>query len=261
MNQLRNLSYITVMKKFLIISNLTLIVLVIVLTVKGSFIQRAANFFNRLTGTKNTHTYNMNPNYYPKKEQFDMINGQFDIVMLGNSITEQISWNELLGRNDIANRGISGDITEGMLMRINSVLKLRPALCFLMGGINDITRRVSYDKTLSNITEIVNILTAEGVETVVQSVLYTGDGFSGSDYNNPIITKLNADLKKLCDDKDIKFLDLNARLSQNRKLRPEFTHDGLHLNAEGYAVWGNMLNSFLLDFPDKNSIGILESDT
>ena len=119
----------------------------------------------------------MNPNYYPKKEQFDMISGQFDIVMLGNSITEQIDWNELLGRNDIANRGISGDITEGMLLRMDSVLKLKPSLCFFMGGVNDITRRVSYEKILNNITEIIHVLSAEGIETVIQSVLYTENRF------------------------------------------------------------------------------------
>ena len=241
------------MKKILIISNLILLMIVIVLTVQGRFFQRGADFFNRLTGAENTFSYDMNPNYYPKKEQFDMIDGQFNIVMLGNSITEQINWNELLDRNDIANRGISGDITEGMLIRIDSVLKLRPAICFFMGGVNDITRRVSYDNTLSNITEIVNIFSAEGIEIVIQSVLYTGEGFFSSDYNNPIITRLNEDMKKLCGDKEITFLDLNAHLSQNGKLRPEFTHDGLHLNAEGYSVWGKVLEDFLNSYSDHNS--------
>lgn len=241
------------MKKFLIISNLILLSIVMVLTVKGSFVQRGADLFNRLTGAKDTYSYDMNPYYYPKKEQFDMMNGQFDIVILGNSITEQVSWNELLGRNDIANRGISGDITEGMLLRMDSVLKLRPALCFFMGGVNDITRRVSYENTFSNITEIVNILTSEGIEAIVQSVLYTGDGFFSSDHNNPIITRLNHDLKKLCAEKDITFLDLNAHLSQNGKLRPEFTHDGLHLNAEGYAVWSKVLKDFLSNYANHNS--------
>lgn len=241
------------MKIFLIISNLILLTIVIVLTIQDGFIKRGTDIFKRLSGAKDTYTFDMNPNYRIKKEQFDMMNGQSEIVMLGNSITEQINWNELLGRDDIANRGISGDITEGMLLRIDSVLKLRPAFCFFMGGVNDITRRISYEKILSNIEEIINVLSAEGIETVVQSVLYTEDRFYSSAYNNPIISELNRDLKKYCTEKGIIFLDLNAHLSQNGKLRSEYTHDGLHLNAEGYAVWGKVLEDFLLDFSDQNS--------
>lgn len=230
-----------------------LLLILIVMAVKFNVIRRGTQYLKFLISKENTYTFEMNPNYYPKKEQFEMINGQFDIVMLGNSITEQINWNELLGRNDIANRGISGDITEGMLFRMDSVLKLRPSLCFFMGGVNDITRRIPYEKTLSNIAEIINILTAEGIETVVQSVLYTEDGFFSSEYNNPIITRLNEDLKKLCSEKGVIYMDLNSCMSKNGKLIPEYTLDGLHLNAEGYAVWGKVLEDFLENYTLCNS--------
>ena len=39
---------------------------------------------------------------------------------LGNSITSQVDWGELLGVNSIANRGVGDDVTEGYLNRLNN---------------------------------------------------------------------------------------------------------------------------------------------
>lgn len=232
------------MKKFLIISNILLLTLTIILIIHGSFIKRSEEYIKNELDVRDQYTYDMNPVYLRETEKFMLFDKQYDIVMLGNSITAQVDWNELLKRNDIANRGISGDITEGMLKRIRSVLKVKPKYCFFMGGINDITRRVSYDKTLNNIIQIADTLKANGIKPVIQSVLYTEGRFNSSEYNNPIVTKLNDDLIKFCADKDIMFLDLNPYLSENCILKSEYTDDGLHLNAEGYAVWGKILEDF-----------------
>ena len=44
------------------------------------------------------------------------------IVFLGNSITEGAkSWNKRLNQRNIVNRGISGDITEGILERLGEI--------------------------------------------------------------------------------------------------------------------------------------------
>jgi lysophospholipase L1-like esterase len=191
------------------------------------------------------YTYDMNPVYKSETERFMRSDEKSDIVMFGNSITSQADWNELLGREDIVNRGISGDITEGMLKRIRSVLKVKPKYCFFMGGINDITRRVSYEKTLSNIQIISETLKTNGIIPVIQSVLYTESRFFSSDYNNPIVTKLNDDIMEFCSENGIDFIDLNRYMSENNSLRSEYTHDGLHLNAEGYAVWSRILTTYL----------------
>jgi len=195
--------------------------------------------------TDKPYTYDMNPVYKSETERFMRSDEKSDIVMFGNSITSQADWNELLGREDIVNRGISGDITEGMLKRIRSVLKVKPKYCFLMGGINDITRRVPYEETLSNLKTIAEILKTNGIIPVMQSVLYTESRFFSSDYNNPIVTKLNDDIMEFCSENRIDFLDLNRFLSENNSLKAEYTDDGLHLNAKGYEVWGKVLNSYL----------------
>ncbi len=192
-----------------------------------------------------SYTYDMNPLYKSETERFMASEEKADIVMLGNSITSQADWSVLLNRNDVLNRGISGDITEGMLRRLESVIKVKPSMCFLMGGINDITRRVPYEDTLSNLKTIAEILKTNGITPVIQSVLYTENRFFSSEYNNPIVKKLNEDLMEFCSENKIDFLDLNRFMSKDNSLKAEYTDDGLHLNAKGYEVWSKVLNSYL----------------
>ena len=42
------------------------------------------------------------------------------------------------GDQDVATRGIPSDILEGFDARINTVIKLKPKIVFVMGGLNDI---------------------------------------------------------------------------------------------------------------------------
>ena len=63
------------------------------------------------------------------------------VVFLGNSITQ--GWGDDLGGNfegmKVANRGISGDTTRGMLLRLeDDVLSLHPSGVVLLMGTNDL---------------------------------------------------------------------------------------------------------------------------
>ena len=71
-------------------------------------------------------------NYALKVEQFRSFpNSSKDIIFLGNSITAGTDWMELLGRSDVRNRGISGDITFGVLERLDEVIEGKPAKVFI----------------------------------------------------------------------------------------------------------------------------------
>ena len=62
--------------------------------------------------------------------------------------------------------------------------------------------------------------------------------------NNAEIDKRNAELKKLCDNKKIFFLDENTCddiCDENGYLREEITFDGVHLNAKNVYVWVDWL--------------------
>ena len=70
-------------------------------------------------------TTNLDPYYLHKKSQFEMLaqNDKYKIVMLGDSITDEGQWDELLNNSKVQNRGISGDTTDGVLDRLDSINK------------------------------------------------------------------------------------------------------------------------------------------
>ena len=79
--------------------------------------------------------------YYNKRcSDFNESPIGFDkIVFLGDSITEAgEDWNKYFNTQNIVNRGISGDTTEGVLARLSEICYYKPLAVFLLIGINDI---------------------------------------------------------------------------------------------------------------------------
>ncbi|HWJ27137.1 MAG TPA: hypothetical protein VNS32_11380 [Flavisolibacter sp.] len=63
------------------------------------------------------------PVYNTRFDQFNSYpHTSSDVVFLGNSITQGTDWNELLQLPQARNRGISGDITFGVLQRLDEVI-------------------------------------------------------------------------------------------------------------------------------------------
>lgn len=72
-------------------------------------------------------TIQNDPYYKHKKSQFEELtqNDKYKTMMLGDSITDEGRWDELLNINTVQNRGISGDTTSGVLERLDSINYLR----------------------------------------------------------------------------------------------------------------------------------------
>ncbi|RZJ77853.1 MAG: sialate O-acetylesterase, partial [Flavobacterium sp.] len=73
-----------------------------------------------------------------------------DYVFLGNSITAGTDWAKLLNLPQAKNRGISGDITFGVLERLQDVIDGKPKKVFILIGINDISRNIPDSLILRN---------------------------------------------------------------------------------------------------------------
>lgn len=175
------------------------------------------------------------------KEQVDFYSiytQQSDIVMLGNSLTHKILWNELLGRPDVANRGIGGDLTAGMLHRMSYVLDQNPKICFIEGGINDLDAGISIDTIYHNLQKIVTILQAKNIIPVLTTVTYVTAIYPGHYAMNASITRLNEKIYQLIKTNDLQVVDLNLWISKNSELIPIYARDdGNHLTSKAYLVW------------------------
>lgn len=198
------------------------------------------------TAVGDTARYLKNPHYHYQLSLYDIYTiEQADIVMLGNSITHGVNWNDLLGRTDIVERGIVSDGVEGFLNRIEYVQKLKPKYVFIMGGINDIYAGAGLEQVIGFYKELVDYLLLQDITPVIQSTLYVAESYYLSRNNNLLVTRLNNEMKKYAAEKGLIFLDLNKKMSSRSYLKKEFTRDGVHLNAAGYKIWRDEMKAIL----------------
>ncbi len=167
-----------------------------------------------------------------------------DIVLYGDSITDNAEWHELLIGCNLANRGIQGEKTAGLLSRLESGHVLGANTALVMIGINDILSEVDLERIQTNYINIIELLRGNYDRVVVQSTLHVADHMT--DTNDKVDT-LNHFLK-LQKEKyaNVEYLNVNERLSHGGQLRSNYTFDGVHLNGDAYVEWAKLLEPFCL---------------
>ncbi|MBD0831603.1 family 20 glycosylhydrolase [Aestuariibaculum sediminum] len=175
-----------------------------------------------------------------------------EIIFLGNSITEGGNWKALFPKENVVNRGISGDVTDGILNRIEEVTSSQPSKVFLLVGTNDMARGRSINYVLKGVEEIIKAIQSQSKNTIIylQSILPinpdVGNKFSGHKANHIKIMEANIQLQKLADEMGIHFINIHkAMRNQNKYLKEKYTHDGLHLTEAGYKKWKKEINKFV----------------
>jgi lysophospholipase L1-like esterase len=170
--------------------------------------------------------------YKPKK---------FKIVMLGDSMTYGVDWNELFSRSDVANRGIAGDLTEGFMRRLSDIYELNPDVCMIMGGINDINKDIPVSDIFLNFTKIIEELQANKITPIIQSTLFVSTRRTNWKEKNEKVNELNSMLMDYAKANDISFIDINKELASNGALDSSYTYDGIHLVGNGYEKWRDLV--------------------
>ena len=182
--------------------------------------------------------------YYHKKSFFDQHKGQhYDIVFVGDSITDGAEWQDMFPSWKIANRGIDGDRTDGLLRRLEHIYSTSATKAFIMIGVNDFASGISVTDAFNNYRNIVIALTARGVKVYIQSTILVGERKKRL---NKKIVALNKHLQKLADQIDtVTYIDLNKGLAPDSLLQAKYTRDDLHINGAGYAVWKDIIKTYI----------------
>ena len=164
-----------------------------------------------------------------------------DIVFLGNSITwGGKDWSKRLKHPNIRNRGIGGDVTDGVLARIDEITYFKPKAVFLLIGINDLwnnnsPNNPSAEYIANNIIQIAQVINAETPKTkiYVQTVL----PIEKEQYKTSIL-KVNEIIKANEKENPYQIVDLySIFVNENGLIRKELSTDGIHLNEKGYDAW------------------------
>ena len=166
---------------------------------------------------------------------------RYDWVFVGDSITEASDWHELFGDKVVANRGIGGDITIGVLNRMDSIINTQAQLAMVMIGVNDVAWGFAVEDIAKRHGQIVTKLQQAGMDVMVHAVLQS----DGVKVNNAKIRALNERLRQFSERHQLGFLDLNPLLAPNGYLEPRYSADGVHLNGLAYKIWAQALTKRL----------------
>ena len=175
-----------------------------------------------------------------------------DIVFLGDSLTESFDLKKHFDRNDLRNRGISGDMTEHVLYRLEEIFNTRPAKLFLMIGINDIYQGLASDIVIGNIERILTEIQNNTPQTKIycQSILPVNEDHLLSFENiNARVYNANNSLRDLCKKKQITFVDIHPDfLNDHGQMDEQYTYDGVHLTEHGYILWAELIKELIDNF-------------
>ena len=173
--------------------------------------------------------------------------------MVGNSLTHGCEWHELLGMPNVLNRGINGDIAEGINQRLDGVLKGKPAKIFLLCGVNDVSHDLTADSIATAVEGLVDRILTESPTTrlYLQSLLPINNSFARYRLltdKEQTIRDINTRLQKMASSKGVTWIDLYPHFAdENGNLKAELTNDGLHLLAPGYMIWKEVLLPYITE--------------
>ena len=188
-------------------------------------------------------TIQNDPYYKHKKSQFEVLamNEKYTTMMLGDSITDEGRWDELLNIDTVQNRGISGDTTSGVLERLDSIGKNIENV-FIMIGVNDIMRGASVDEIFANYLKIIKVFQEKNIKVYIQSTLYIGE--RRAENFNTEVEALNKKLEIYASENKITFINLNPIFAPNKILEKKYTSDDLHLNGSAYKLWAQEIKKY-----------------
>lgn len=192
--------------------------------------------------------------YYQRASLFDMLPVDSNsIVMLGNSLTHGCEWHELFGMPNVLNRGINGDIVQGIRERVEPIVKGHPKKIFLLSGVNDVSHHLTADSIVTALGSLISYIREQTPETqlYVESLLPINNSFKR--YKNifgkeQVIRDINAKLEGVVKSKGATWINVYpAFCDEESNLRSDLTNDGLHLLGPGYMIWRDLLLPYILE--------------
>ena len=123
------------------------------------------------------------------------------------------------------------------------VYKYNPSVVFLQVGIIDLDEDKSIDEIIDNYEKIIDSIKEnrsyaeiyiESLYPINRDIDDFDDDIIKSDIDNDDIKKLNSRLKKLAEEKKVKYIDLFSALENKGKLDEIYTDNGYLLNDDGY---------------------------
>lgn len=166
-------------------------------------------------------------------------------VLMGDSITD--GWlrqdPEFFKANNLAGRGISGQVTSHMLVRFRrDVIDLHPKYVVILAGINDIARNngyISLENTFANIVSMCELAKANKIKPVLCTLVPSGyiRWRPAIKDTKEQVAALNAMIKEYAKTHRYKVVDYATVLADEKgETRSDLSGDSVHPNMDGYKL-------------------------
>lgn len=165
------------------------------------------------------------------------------VVCLGDSITwgfpfgTEYSWVKMLNdihRGEFINQGINGNTTSDMLRRFDrSVLQYNPSHVVIMGGINDVILRESFDRISLNLKTMAQRAQDAGIKVIFGTPTAFDDP-----QTERLLKRIRDWIKDYALQNNIRIIDFaGAFFNSDGNMRLELLlPDGGHPTKEGYQA-------------------------
>lgn len=171
--------------------------------------------------------------------------GEDRVVFLGDSITQ--GWGDaspdFFAEHPYIERGIAGQTTAQMLVRFRAdVVALEPAVVVILAGTNDLAGNQgpqSNEMIQDNLASMAEIATENGIRVVLSSILPADRYPWAPDVASPAfrIFQINRWIEEYTEAEDHVYLDYySAFVNDSGGMDERYTYDGVHVNADGYAI-------------------------
>ncbi len=168
-----------------------------------------------------------------------------NILLIGDSLVEYFDWQERFPDHNIVNLGVAGESVEGLLSRTAHIKDNCPEadIIFIMSGINNVAMGdLDFAGPYRIILEkLAGFYPDAGI--YVHSLLPVRVDFISDDS----IRSINSILRTMAHETGAAYLDIYSRFvdTQGRPIREYLMDDGVHLSAQGYIVWSNLLEGII----------------
>jgi lysophospholipase L1-like esterase len=164
------------------------------------------------------------------------------IVFVGDSLTAGTNWAEWLPDQNVLNRGLAGDMTQGIADRLPEIIRHRPSVIVLQGGMNDLARGDMPEQVVASFEQIIQNIHHQLPQTrlVLQSLYPIDPGIAkehGMDLSPNVKARIQQTNDLLRQQAGIVWVDVNSHLENAQHLLDRrFAVDGIHINGDGYKV-------------------------
>jgi len=170
---------------------------------------------------------------------------QGSVVFAGDSLIVGYKVREAFPNLQVANRGVGGDVSRGLLFRFKEdVVDLNPQAVVLCIGTNDLSCHSNPALAVENIGEMISQLREANPKVPIVLLLVPPRDVADAPIKEGALAELNDGIRQLGEGKEnIEIVDVYTPMVDGAgKPKPElFDAKKIHPNAEGYVKWTELI--------------------